>query len=151
MENKTKIILTRKSAWLNRLRPIRILIDRAEAGSISNGSSEEFVVDPGIHKIQCQLSWYQSREFDVDIKPDQIIYLKVRNAAKLYWPLYFLLLAAIFASFIYKGHQSDRPEWLLPAQILLMLPFILYVLYYISIGRKKYFAIEEDMDNVFAK
>ncbi|HLK28359.1 MAG TPA: hypothetical protein VKT28_07245 [Puia sp.] len=34
MENKTKIIITRKSERLNRLRSIKILIDGIEAGSI---------------------------------------------------------------------------------------------------------------------
>ncbi len=150
-ESKTKIIITRKSEWKNRLRAYSVLIDGAVAGSISNGSSEEYAVAPGEHKVQCKLSWYSSEETSISLKQDEIMYLKVCGSAKLYWPLYFLLLAAVLASFIYKGHEADRPQWFREAQLVLIAPFILYSLFYLSVGRKKYFTIKEDLDNVFAK
>lgn len=67
MENKTKIIITRPSEWVNRLRPIRIFIDGTETASVKNGSSEEIAVSPGSHKIYGKLSWFYSPDFDFDI------------------------------------------------------------------------------------
>jgi len=62
-----------------------------------------------------------------------------------------LLLGGVFVSFLYRGRQAEKPEWLLWAQIFMIFPFALYSLYFLSLGRKKYFTITEDLDNVFAK
>ena len=150
-ENKTKIIITRPSQWLNRARPIKILIDGTEGGFVSNGSSEEFIIGPGTHKLQCKMTWYYSPETDINIKEDEIIYLKTKSTAQFYWPLYFLLLIGVYISFTNKGPKATRPEWLLWVELLTIFPFVLYTLYYLTLGRKKYFKLEEDVNNVFAK
>ena len=150
-ENKTKIIITRSSQFLHRARLVKILIDGKEAGAVKNGSSEEFVVAPGSHKLQCKLSWYYSPESEVNIKQDEIIYLRTKSAATFYWPLYLLLLVGIFISYGYKSSASTRPEWVLWVQLICIFPFVLYVLYYLTLGRRKYFKLDEDVNNVFAK
>jgi hypothetical protein len=151
MESKTKIILTRSSEWMNRLRVYRVFIDGMEIGSVKNGSSEEFAVMPGAHKIQCKQTFYSSPEFDINLRQDEILYLRTRTAARLYWPLYFLLIAGIFIGFIIKNmSQGNRPDWLLWVQIATILPFVVYMLYYFTLGRKKFLMIEEDKENVFA-
>jgi len=151
MENKTKIIITRPSEWVNRLRPIRIFIDGKETISVKNGSSEELVVAPGNHHIYGRLSFFYSEHFGINIKQDEIIYLRVRSSLRLYWPLYFLLIAGIVIGLLLKNSMPDkRPAWILWVQLATILPFILYMLYYLTLGRKKYLVIEDDKDNVFA-
>ena len=136
---------------MNRLRSYKIFIDGAEAGSVSNGSSEELIVAPGDHKIQCRLSWYYSPQFDVSSRQDEIIYLRTRSSLRLYWPLYFLLIAGLLIGFFLKKSFTDyRPVWLIWAQFATILPFVLYMLYYLTLGRKNYLMIEEDKENVFA-
>ena len=149
-ENKTKIIITRNSQWAYRLRSYKVLIDGIEAGWIKNGSSEEFIVTPGRHKVRCSMNWLYSTEFTVNLIEDEIAYLRVKNAASLYWPLYFLLIAAILLNVIYNN-PLVRPHWVRTAQLIAVIPFLLYALYFNTIGRKRFFALEEDPGNVFAK
>jgi hypothetical protein len=151
MENKTKVIIARPSEWVNRLRPIRIFIDGTEAASLKNGSSEEIAVSPGSHKIYGRLSWFYSTEFEVDIKQNEVVYLRTRSSLRLYWPLYFLLIAGILFTYVLKKNSPDyRPVWLIWIEFASILPFVLYMFYYLTLGRKKYLVIEEDKDNVFA-
>jgi len=150
-ENKTKIIITRTSVRMNRSRFMKILIDGKEAGAIKNASSEEFLVPAGTHKLQCNMSWYSGPEFEVNVKQDEIIYLKAKSTAKFYWPLYFLLLIGVFIGYVNKGPETSRPEWVLWVELITIFPFVIYVLYYLTLGRKKYFKLEEDLNNVFAK
>jgi hypothetical protein len=150
MENKTKIILARESQWLNRLRPYSVKIDKKEAGIIANGSSEEFVVEPGTHTLSCTIFWYGSIDYEFDIKQNEIIYLVVKNGMTYYWPLVgFLFAGVFFNSFYFSYHRTEYPTWYLGIKLFYLLP-MLYMLYYITIGKKKYLVIKEDKDNIFA-
>ncbi len=148
MENKTKIILTRRSEWLNRTRSYKVFIDGAEAGSIRNGTSEEYPVEPGSHRIQCRIAWYSSPELVIDLSQNEIQYILVRNGMKYYWLLFILLASGVFINLISSGQQ--RPQWSYILRTVLILPALLYLLYYLTIGRKQYLIVEEDRDNVFA-
>ncbi|HVM89551.1 MAG TPA: hypothetical protein VMT76_15290 [Puia sp.] len=144
-------MLTRKSEWMNRLRSYKVIIDGQEAGFIKNDSSEEFIVEPGYRKVQCKLNWLSSPEFDVTLKQNEIVYLAVKSSARFYMPLTALFVAGLAFTYFYKQNTGLRPVWLWWLQIITLAPYFLYALYYVTIGRKEYFKVEEDMDNVFSK
>lgn len=150
METKTKIILTRRSEWLNRLRSYKIFIDDAEAGTIKNGASEEFLISPGIHSIQCKIAWYSSPVFVVNIEKGSIEYLMVRNGIRYYWLTFVLLITGLIINLIYTGTHNERPFEIFVLQLALLVPSLFYMLYYLTVGRKQYLLIEEDSNNVFA-
>ena len=150
-ENKTKIIITRKAEWMNRLRPYKVFIDAAEAGAVKNNSSEEFIVAPGAHKVQCKMSWLSSREFNVNLKQDEIVYLKAKNALRFYLPLMLLFVIGVAIRYYYKENLMSRPTWVHYVQLFTLWPFVIYVFYYYSLGRKNYFLLDDDKENVFAK
>ncbi len=100
-ENKTKIIITRSAEWMNRLRSYKVFIDGAEAGAVKNNSSEEVVVAPGEHKIQCKMSWFSSPEFNVNIKQDEIVYLRTKNALRFYLPLLLVFVIGTVINYYY--------------------------------------------------
>ncbi|HMH35277.1 MAG TPA: hypothetical protein VK543_19715 [Puia sp.] len=150
MENKTKLIIRRPNEWQNRARVYKVLIDEVEAGNIKNNSSEEFSTNPGIHRIQCRISWYGSAVFQVDLKPGQVEYILVKNGMKYYWPLFLLLTAGIAINLFYIGHEDEKPLWATLLQLLLILPALLYMLFYLTVGRNRYIVLEEDRDNIFA-
>lgn len=150
MENKTKIILTRRSEWLNRLRSYKIFIDDKEVGSIKNGSSDEFIITAGVHQIQCKIAWYSSPVFTINIEQGSVEYLIVKNGLKYYWPMILLLFIGLIVNIIYTGTHEDRPLGIFIIQLALILPALLYMLYYLTFGRKEYLLIEEDKDNIFA-
>jgi len=149
MENKTKIVLNRKQEWINRLRTYRVLIDGKEVGSVRNGSAEEFMVTPGTHTVQSKVNWCSSGVYTADLRQDEIIYLKVSNGMKFYWVVFIFILAALLLrQFYYR--ISERTGWLAPVQLVLILPSLCYLLYYLTIGRNKYLELGPDKDNLFA-
>jgi hypothetical protein len=150
MEQKSKIIITRKSEWLNRLRGYRVFIDGNESGKVGNGSSEEFVTDAGLHKVQCKVSWYGSREFEVETKPGEISYLLVKSGMKYFWIFYILLIGGLGFNLFYRFTHIKRPDYAQNVELALVLPAILYLLYYLSFARKDYLVLSKDTKNIFA-
>jgi len=47
----TKIILNRKNEWRNRARGFKVWIDGKEVGTIADGGSEAYPVEPGTYKL----------------------------------------------------------------------------------------------------
>ena len=150
MEQRSKIILTRKTEWLNRLRGYRFFIDGNESGKIKNGSTEEFVIDPGTHKVQCKLNWCVSREFEVSVQPGETSYLLVKSGLKYFWIFYILLLAGLGYNLYYTFAHIRRPSYVSNLVWILILPAVLYMLYYLTIGRKDYLIVGKDSKNIFA-
>ncbi|MBS1919519.1 MAG: hypothetical protein JST17_04620 [Bacteroidetes bacterium] len=149
METKTKIIIRRSSEWMNRLRNFKVIINGTEAGSLKNGATEEFSVEPGSNSIQCKVDWYSSKPFTIEVKEGETLYLRVGSGMKLYWPFFIAIIVGVFLVFHYKG-KPERPEWLTPVTIVLLAPGVLYSLYYTTIGRKNYLVVQKDTKNVFA-
>ncbi|HWC54929.1 MAG TPA: hypothetical protein VG676_15190 [Chitinophagaceae bacterium] len=149
METKTKIIVSRSSEWMNRLRTYKVLINGNQVGMVKNGGTEEFSVQPGNNSVQCKVDWYSSKPFSIDIKEGETAYLRVRSGMKLYWPFFIAIIVGVFLVFYYKG-RPERPEWLTPVTLVLLIPGVLYSLYYTTFGRKNYLVIQKDSKNIFA-
>jgi len=150
MQNQTKIILSRPSAWMNRFRSYSIFIDDVLVGSIHNGSSEEFLTTPGTHNIQCKIAWYSSPIYTVSIEQGRSEYLLVKSGITYYWLMLISLFLGITINLFYSQLLDERPLGIFILQLTLILPALLYMLYYLSIGKKNYLIIEEDKDNLFS-
>jgi len=150
MENTNKIIVSRPNQWLNRTRIVKVFIDDKEAGSVKNGSSEEFAIGSGQHIVQCKMDWQSSPVMIVNLNQNEIEYLIVKNAMKYYWPLFLLMLIGVGINLFYLRYQTQRPLGASLLQLALILPALIYLLYYITIGRKKYLILEADQENIFA-
>ena len=149
MEAKTKIILNRPSDWIYRMRPYRVFINDKEVSKIKNGAVEEFPVEAGSATVQCKVDWYSSRPLTVDLKEGEIAYLRVRSGMKLYWPFLIAVAIGAFLIFFYRK-RPDRPDWAIPVALVLVIPGLLYSLYYMTLGRKDTLVVEKDAKNVFA-
>lgn len=150
MEQKSKIIITRKSEWLNRLKSYKIFIDDIESGKIKNASSEEFVTEVGIHKVQCKMNWVGSREFEIDIRPNETSYLLVKSGLKFFWIFYILLLVGIAFNLYYSFADVRRPSYVFTLELILILPAAVYLFYYLTFGKKDYLIVSKDTKNIFA-
>jgi hypothetical protein len=150
MQNKTKIILSRPSAWMNRFRAYSIFIDDVQTGHIKNGSSEEFLISPGIHSVQCKIAWYSSPVYTVNMEEGRVEYLLVKSGIRYYWLMLASLFLGIVINLYYSRVLDERPLGIFVLQLVLILPALLYMLYYLTIGKKNYLILEEDKDNFFA-
>ena len=149
METKTKIILNRPSDWIYRMRPYRVLINDKEVSKIKNGGAEEFPVEPGSATVQCKVDWYSSRLLTVNVQQGETVYLRVRTGMKLYWPFLIAVAVGAFLIFFYRKNP-DRPSWAIPVGLILVIPGLIYSLYYMTIGRKDALIMEKYTKNVFA-
>ena len=95
----TKIILNRKSELMSRARRVKVFIDNVERSTVANCSSEEFLVEPGMHTIQCKINWYSSGELNLLLNEGETKFLCVRSGMRYYFFLYILMLLALVSKF----------------------------------------------------
>ncbi len=145
----SKLILTRKGAWLNRRNAFKVFINDEQKGLIKNDSSEEYLLEAGTYRIKCKVQWMSSNEFTVDVSEGKNKYIAVTAAMKYYFALYILLLIGLFLPFVFRMAKLPQPEWVYIAQVVLIIPALLYMLLYVTALRKKYLVIKEDDSNPF--
>ena len=151
MERKTKIILTRKKSINNRLRSFFVLIDGQKAGAIANGQTEEFVVTPGIHKIECRVNWTGSQTFEVNVREGESEYLQVRSGMKFFGIFLAMVLLIFGAQLYFRFTKTIVPQYFDTVRLVAAALVIAYFLYYLTLGRKQYLIIDKDSSNIFAK
>ncbi len=144
------IILERKSQFLNRLKNYRVIINGTEQGRIGNGKTEEYEVPAGENTITCKVNWCSSNDYIVNVQPGKKAFLKVGSGIKYFWPVYIVLLITIIARFFMRTDTELRQKFNL-ISIFVLIPVVCYFLYYITISRRAYLKIEDDVDNIFAK
>ena len=145
-----KIVLERKSQWLNRLRGYKVIISGTVQGTIGNGKTEEFELPAGENTISCKVGWCGSNPLVVKVNPGEKLFLKVSSGMKYFWAVYILVLLMLIARFFIRT-MPELGAQLNIISICVFLPAAFYYLYYITIGRKGYLKIEEDVHNIFAK
>ena len=132
----TTIRLKRTSEYNNRIRDYKIFIDGQQVGTIANGETKEFPTSVGQHIITAKIDWCSSPDISIELKENQTISLKVGGFkyGQILMPiglglivLHFML--SKFADFDYT--------------IFLVAPLFLLMVYYLTIGRKKYLTLEE--------
>ncbi len=151
MEGKARIVLRRSSEWLNRARSLKVFIDGGQAGTIANGDTRDFIITPGQHTLSCKVDWCSSRDFSVSLGENETIYLFVRSGMKYYWQTAFPLFVVLALNFYYVFSVGKRPEWLNYLLIIVALPALLYIMYYVTFGRKDYLLLAKDDNPVSGK
>jgi hypothetical protein len=134
------IRLKRTSEYNNRMRDYKIFIDGQQIGTIANGETKDFPVTVGQHIVTAKVDWCSSPDLSVDINDNQTKNLKVggfRNGQ-------FLMpigLGLIVLHFILSRFTDFEYT------IFLVAPLFLLLVYYLTIGRKKYLTLDEINDN----
>ena len=134
------IRLKRTSEYNNRMRDYKIFIDGQQVGTIANGETKDFPSTVGQHILTAKIDWCSSPDISIELKENQTKNLKVGGFknGQLLLPiglglivLHFIL--SKFADFDYT--------------IFLVAPLFLLVVYYLTIGRKKYLTLDELNEN----
>ena len=144
-----KIIISRKSEFLNRTRAFKVFIDDNEVGAVSNGSAEEFSVEAGKHSVYVKIGWYKSIVFDATVSEGENKYLLTHSGMTLFWPLYIVMLAGLILNIVLRKEGIDLNGVADVLRYLLIIPPILYYVYFMTLGRNKYVLLREDKNNVF--
>jgi hypothetical protein len=150
MDSKAKVILNRKGEWINRLRSYKVFIDDQPVGTIRNGGTEEFSVNPGIHKMICKINWTSSREYEFEVEANQKIFLQVKSGLRYYPYMAIILIALVLYNFFLKYSHSVVPESFEYIFLGIGIPILLYLLYYTTLGRKDYLVLGKDSSSPFS-
>ena len=143
-----KITLTRSNEYINRYREYGIYIDGIKAGVIRNGETRDFDVAPGMHTIYAKIDWCSSLTRPFYINDDDVVPFnvgsfigseKLRKYSKWIGPVFIiaLVLQPVLRNTL---HFDNLLYYLLPVS----LPLFGVMVYYLSIGRKKYLSLKEN-------
>lgn len=145
-----KIVITRKSEWMNRLKRFSVLINAKEIGTVKSGGTEEFSTTIGLQEIECKINWYYSNKFIVDIKDGETVYLKVKNNTKNLMFL-FIGIVLLFLSLTFLGQKGYIIDiGISTARFIYSVFLLAYFFYMLTVGRKKYLLLQPDTSNPFA-
>lgn len=139
-----KIIVQRKKEFLNKMRPVHVTIDGEEKISLKNGEAQEYEVAPGAHKVQCRLNFYRSKEMTVVVNENSRQLLNVRMGMRYFGVTYLIVFLAIISHLLFRFAKIPLPEWWPWAKLAIIVPVVIYYLYYLTVGRKNYLLLEED-------
>jgi hypothetical protein len=144
MEDKCRIVITRPNALVNAWRSFDVLVDGHKLGEIRGGGSLELFVPPGAHTVSATIDWCGSGDCPFEIKPGQTLHLRVKNGMRYYLLLSIPVIIALSIYSYYSSLDTETPAWVIWLLIGCLLPDLLYLLYYFTIGRKKYLRIDRD-------
>ena len=93
MSAQSTIELQRGSAYTDRVRAYKVLVDGQEVGTIKNGKTETFNVAPGRHDVMLKIDWATSPTLTVDAPPGGTVRLTCRPKANPFTVLWYTLFA----------------------------------------------------------
>ena len=133
-----KLIIKRTSEWNNRMRDIGIYLDGRKIGIIGNGEIKEFEIEPGEHTLNSKIDWCGSQTLKMNLTDNETkrIELSGFKLGKFMMPI-ALVISIIYFAF---GQQLNLDPMTF---LLLVAPFVLYLVYHLTFGRNKYLRLEE--------
>ena len=72
-----KLIISRTSELNNRAREFGIYLNNKKIGTIANGETKEFEIEPGIHKINAKIDWCKSQTTEFNIIENESKVIKI--------------------------------------------------------------------------
>ena len=130
------LTIKRPSTFVNGYRNYTVKVDGKTVGSIRDGQTKEFTLDKGAFKVTAHVDWYSSNPIYIDTNERQEITLEVRP-----FKLTLLTITVVFASI--TGSALGYFVLKNPLLLLLLIPAILYTIYLITMGRKKYLVLTQ--------
>jgi hypothetical protein len=77
-----KVVLHRRSAFVDRFRSYAVIIDGDKRGTIKNDECVEFDVPSGAHSLRLSIDWCRSNVIEFEADPDQPTKLVCRSNVK---------------------------------------------------------------------
>jgi hypothetical protein len=134
----SKLVIKRSSEYNNRLRNYGIYIDGQKADTIANGETKELIITPGRHTLYFKIDWCGSPEISFDVAVSVTKNVLVGGFRNGSW------MVPVAGGIILLSYLLEQ---LLGISyfFFLAIPGFLVIVYYITIGRKKYLTLKEGL------
>lgn len=141
------ITLMRTNEYVNRFREYGVYVDNEKIGTIGNGQTKSFETDPGTHTIYAKIDWCYSPEYTFDINQSDNIIFNIGAFTGPPWVVKYIKWLAPICAILIVLNILLRPVihynlYYLAAPF--VLPGFLILVYFLSIGRKKYLSLSEE-------
>lgn len=118
------------------MRDYKIFIDGQQVGTIANGETKDFATMSGQHIVSAKIDWCCSPEVSINISDNETINLKVGGFKKGNWLMPMGLGIIVLHVILSKTMDFNYT-------VFLLLPILLLLGYYLTIGRRKYLTLSE--------
>ncbi|TNE54984.1 MAG: hypothetical protein EP344_13900 [Bacteroidetes bacterium] len=125
-----KLIITRKSEFVNRIRKYSIYLDGDKIGTIGDGETKEFDLAPGDHELKTTLDWCGSRTLRFHLAEGDTRRVETSGFRYNNWLFVFVFVSMIAYSFL----ESPMRNYVL----MLSLVPLAVLAYLFTIGRNDY-------------
>lgn len=132
-----KLTVKRSSEWINKLRDIGVYVDGKKLGTIQDGETKSFEVEAGKHLVSSKIDWCGSNKEDVDIDETEPVHIRLSSfkySGRVMFLALFLIIMITSVPFFL--------EWDMEQAWLLSIPIVLYLVYYLTLGRNRYLRME---------
>jgi hypothetical protein len=89
MSAQSTLEITRRSAITDRARAYKVRVDGRQVGSIRNGKTESFPIEPGSHEVMLQVDWGWSPPVTIQVVSGTTTRLTCGPRANLLTGLYY--------------------------------------------------------------
>ena len=131
------IIIKRKTNYAGYFRSYQIILDGIKIDTIKNGETKEIETTSGQHHIQSKVDWFASPELSLTLSEDDKKEIIIGDS-EYGWLLLVVLGITLFGTNIINAFHLN-PIY----RLFSIIPLIVLIVYYSTIGRKKYISIKE--------
>jgi hypothetical protein len=130
-----RIVIVRSNEYINRFRSIDLYLNGEILGYIDNGETIEYDLPGGDHKLVAKIDWCGSQQIDFNLEEheSQIFNLSGFKHSRVIMPFSFTLVLLHLVTNVFFGIQLS---------IFFILPLLLLLIFYISVGRNQYLSLE---------
>ncbi len=134
-----KIKIKRTNEWNNRARQIGVYLDNQKIGTILNGETKEFDIPSGQHTVRAKIDWCGSKNITIQTNENEI---KTVTISGFKYGNYLMpgFAGLMVLYFILKKFVDSQFTDIL---LVITIPILLLVIYYLTIGRSSYLQIKE--------
>ena len=93
MSTQSTLELQRGSAYTDRVRAYKVLVDGQEVGTIKNKSTESFTIAPGRHDVTLKVDWASSSPVTIDAPPGGTVRLQCGPRATPFTAIWYTIFA----------------------------------------------------------
>jgi len=139
-----KLIITRKSEFFNWARDYRICLNGEEIGKIASGKTKEFDIPEGTNTLKAKIDWCGSQDFRISVNKDETRNILIKGFPR--GSLMMILMTCIcFFPLLVSEFIKDH-LYLKFSLITFSVAVLLYLGYYLTVGRNRYLEISENLE-----